>query len=347
MGKIPEKTLFRKTLYWIWLAIAAAIVIFVVRNSSTKSLLYTTRYLLKFTAVVAVACFIGSVFEYRSWLRFASFLVDPMIRYGRLPRECGMAFLTAIISNNAANTMVVNSFKEGKISRMHLRISGLCNSYPAMVSHSLRVMFPVVSAIGIAGILYYSITFGTGLLMTLGFLSYSRYRSIAPAENISVPDGKNSEKPSWNIVFRKSFKRTYTVLFRVVTVTAPLYLLAMYASGHGAFKVFNDFMPSSLKNSLSPEVIAVFGARFGGLVSAAGVASEFIRQHSIFTWQIVLALLIGNIFTNPFRTLKRNLPTAMGIFPGYDGFFIVMLLQVLRLLLAMASVIIIIMVFAL
>jgi hypothetical protein len=340
-----KKSKWRLVGLWIWLSVAAVATFYVLAHADAKLLYRTGRSLLKLIILVGTACFIGAVFEYKAWSRFASFLALPLIRFGRLPEVSGVAFVTALFSNNAANTLVASSRSEGNITRREMLISGLCNSYPAMVSHSLRILFPLLSAIGMAAVYYYSFTFGTGLLMTIVFLVISRsYASGDATEALGNGEGclEKRKKYNWGEVFRKSAHRTGVTVLRLLYITAPIYLVVAYMSKHHMFDVWKEFIPASMSQWLSPEVMAVLAARLGGLVNAAGVASGFLADHKMEHWQIVLAFLVGNVITNPIRTLRRNLPAAMGIFPGRDGLWIVLILQTLRLLLSIGAIIVLI-----
>ncbi|HJO95609.1 MAG TPA: hypothetical protein QF753_19595 [Victivallales bacterium] len=328
-------------LYVLWIIAAVIIVVYIFRDLNPKIVYRTVKSLTKLIFLVMVACFLGSIFEYKAWYRFASFLASPLVRFGRLPKVSGTAFLVALFSNPAANTIITGSYEEGKITRKEMFISGLCNSYPAMVSHSLRILFPLVGAIGLAAVYYYSITFGVGLLMTFMFLTYSRIKSSNIYNGPIDIKSLNKTQLSWNEIFRKSAKRTLKVLIRMLVMTVPLYIIFLYASKKGIFTAWNNFIPSGLENFISPQIMSVLIARFGGLVNAAGVASEFLPSHEITSLQIVFAFLLGNIITNPIRSIRRNLPVALGIFPNKDGLWIVLILQIMRFIFILASVIII------
>ena len=105
-------------------------------------------------------------------------------------------------------------------------------------------------------------------------------------------------------------------------------------------------MPVQLVKVFPPEVITVMIARIGGLVSAAGIAYELQSSGEISTAQILIAFLAGNIITNPIRTLRRNLPVAMGVFPKKDGFGIVFTVQMFRLISAIIVILILIFFFS-
>ena len=124
--------------------------------------------IIKLLIMVSIGCFIGTIFECRNWMKTAAFLAKPLIRLGRLPDICGTAFLTAFVSNPAANSMIAAAYADKKITRRDMILNGIANSYAAKVSHSMRISFALVSAFGtawLAGIAYFAIQFFTGFLL--------------------------------------------------------------------------------------------------------------------------------------------------------------------------------------
>jgi hypothetical protein len=293
--------------------------------------------------VVSAGCFIGSVFEYRNWMSGASFLVKPLMKWGRLPSVSGGAFLTAIASNNAANSIIAGAYADGKITRKEMILSGIANSYPAKISHSLRILFPVAATLGFPALIYFALQFFCGFLRTFIIFWIGRSKEEQKLnEDPGVPEKKILP---WPETFRKSSKRTGKLLLRVILITAPMYLLVAWMGRAGIFKSWEKFMPETFSHIFSPEVMTVMAARLGGFVSAAGIAYELKNAGTLTTAQILIAFFAGNIITNPIRTLRRNLPSAIGIFPKSDGLWIVLILQSFRLLFAVIVILILFFVF--
>jgi hypothetical protein len=293
--------------------------------------------------VVSAGCFIGSVFEYRNWMSGASFLVRPLMKWGRLPSVSGGAFLTAIASNNAANSIIAGAYADGKITRKEMILSGIANSYPAKVSHSLRILFPVAAALGLPALIYFALQFFCGFLRTFIIFWIGRSKDIErSSENLEIPEKKVIP---WPETFRKSFKRTGKLLLRVLLITAPMYLLVAWMYRSGFFNSWKEFMPETFSRFFPPELMTVVAARLGGLVSAAGIAFEMKHAGDLNSAQILIAFFAGNIITNPIRTLRRNLPSALGIFPKSDGLWIVLILQSFRLLFAIIVIVILFLLF--
>ena len=346
-----KKSKLRQSLFYLWLAAVVFIVIYLALNADFAIMKKGLMSLLRLFSLVAVASFIGAILEYKTWTRFILFIAAPITRFGRLPAVCAAAFVTALLSQNAANTLIANSYRDGNITRREMFISALCNSFPALVSHSFRVLFPLLTLIGIAAVWYYSFTFGVGIVMTFFFLLISRILNERDHKNNDSDNDKvvtphSPEKIvkqfSWREVLQKSLKRTLNTLLRLLYITAPIYLLIVYMAHNNLFDFWNKITPDGLQHLLSPEIMTVFSARIGGLVNAAGIASEFLQEHRIEHWQIVVAFMIGNVLTNPIRTVRRNLPMAMGIFPHSDGLKIVLILQSLRMIATISAIVLMI-----
>ena len=351
-----KRTLVQMLLTALWLITAVGIIVFLIINGDPTLWQRGLPRLFKMFLLVGIASFIGAIIEYRAWTRFIAFIALPIIKFGRLPSISAVSFITALFSQNAANTLISNSCQEGNMSHRQMFISALCNSFPAMVSHSLRILFPLLSLIGMAGVWYYSFTFGVGAAMTALFLLISRVLTSREEKHNKQPEPENeiedstaastidkriADRYSWNEVVKKSFKRTYRTLLRLLYITVPIYLLVIYMAKNHMFDFWNKIIPDSMQQILTPEIMTVFSARIGGLLNAAGIASEFLHQNKIETWQIVVAFMIGNIITNPIRTVRRNLPMTMGIFPKTDGLLIVLILQSLRMITTLIAIVLI------
>ena len=348
-----QKSKIKKILTYLWLAIALSMIVFLIFNANIALWKRGTYSLFRIFLLLGVASFIGAVIEYRAWTRFILFIAAPVTKLGRLPALSAVSLVTALFSQNAANTLIANSYRDGNMNRREMITSALCNSFLAMVSHSFRILFPLLSLIGMAAVWYYSFTFGVGLLMTIVFLLISRLLSNRDEDKKNFEDVKNPLKQksllpekqlekrcSWGEVLKKASNRTFTILLRLLYITAPIYLMVLFMAKNHLFDFWSKIVPESLQEYLTPEIMTVFTARIGGLLNAAGIASEFLQSHKIENWQIVVAFMIGNVITNPIRTIRRNLPMAMGIFPKSYGLWIVLTLQSLRMITAIIAIIV-------
>lgn len=86
------------------------------------------------------------------------------------------------------------------------------------------------------------------------------------------------------------------------------------------------------------ELVSVVAAQMGGLVQSSAVAANLRAEGLIDNAQILLAMLVGSAVGNPFRTLRRNLPSALGIFPVPVAFAIVIGMQLSRFVVTLVAI---------
>lgn len=296
--------------------------------------------------MVGLAAFLGGLMEQRRWHLLLSRGMGWLARFAHLPRVVGLAMPTALISNPAANSLLVSSHEDGELRRSALICGGMINSYLAYVSHSLRVMYPVVGALGLAGVIYFSAQFLSGLSVILGVMLWHRLHSPQAPDALSDTDAAATQDtrplPSWAVSCKRALERAATLVFRMFCITLPMMLGMEWLIKAGVFDFWDQLLPEEVSRYFSPEIVSVMLAQFGGLVQSAAVAANFRDQGLLTTAQIVMAMLAGSALGNPFRALRRNLPTALGIFPAGVACFIVFGMQLSRLVTAIALIIVII-----
>ncbi len=333
---------------WLWrgwclLALLLIVAVLFYLPAATNFKLF--KGALRLLLLVGIATFIGTVFEIRNWVGLITALFKPLINFARLPPVVGGTMITALFSNFAASGMLAGLFDEGRITRFEMRVGALCNSYVAYLSHSFRIMYPVIGALGLVGVYYFGMMFGAGLVIVLVAVVVCRFRppaarsfggagpvAAAGRPDSAAPDYEKNGPLSWPQTFAKAWSRSREILLRVFWITVPLYVGARFLNEIGVFQMWREFMPQVAAPFFPPEVLAIMMAQFGGLVSAAGVAFELHNHAGLSFAHILLALFAGNLVSFPIRLIRRNLPTAMGIFQPRDGFFIVMVMQLGRML---------------
>ncbi|MFA6294497.1 MAG: hypothetical protein WC637_22085 [Victivallales bacterium] len=276
---------------------------------------------------VATGAFAANVLESRNWTGFISLLTRPILRFSRLPGLCGVSFATAFFSNNAAGSMIATAHAEGKITRKEMFICAITNSFPAKSKHMLRPSVVIIPLLGFTAIAYLAIQLILELLQVLLVFSFGRRKTADSAYDY---EPVKKEVPTWNETVGKSLKATGKILIRVILITLPIFIFVAYLGDKGVFRKLEKKIPQDLQTVLSPEIIAIMSSKMGGLVSSATVAAKMGRDGKVTMLQILIALMAANLITIPFSALRRNLPTALGIFPKRDGAWIVGITQGLR-----------------
>lgn len=290
--------------------------------------------------MVAVAAFVGGLMEVRRWNLVLARFLGYLTRKARLPLSVGLALPAALYSNAAANSMLVSSHEEGRINDLALIAGGMANSYLTYVSHSLRVLYPVVATVGLVGVLYFAAQFTGGLLVIAGVLIWNRrYVGAHPELAPRDPAVLCPEEPlPWSGSLKIAALRAAGMLFRMVCLTVPLMLGIEWLLKSGAFAFWEDLVPQQVTRFFPAQLVSVVAAQMGGLVQSSLVAAHLRSEGLIDSAQILLAMLVASAVGNPVRMLRRNLPSALGIFPSRVAFTVVLGMQFSRLVVTLALI---------
>ena len=276
--------------------------------------------LFRLMTFIGIGLAAGQIIEASGWSKYLGALAAPLFRFGNLGRLCSSAFSTAFFSGVAANAMLLDFYKEGKISRRQLFLTNFVNQLPAYFLHLPTTFFIVVSLTRWAGILYFVVTFAATLLRTLLFLVYGHFRPFETRpghrEDVHEPEPRNFGK-IWNGIKQKFPTR----IINIAVYVLPIYIFIFVINAMGFFTVARNWMAQYVVTTFIPVealsmVILSFAAEFTSGFAAAGA---LLDAGVITTKQTVLALLIGNIIAFPIRALRHQLPRYIGIFSPKMG----------------------------
>ena len=308
-------------------------------RSDAEKIFMKLRTFGRLFAIVGIASFLGGLVEARRWHMALARLMGRLTRMARLPEIVGLAMPAALCSNAAANGILVSSHAEGRIRTSALIAGGMANSYLAYVSHSIRVMYPVIGAIGLPGALYFGVQFTGGLFVLSCVLLWNRWYVSGHGGTVRVDPPKADDAPlPWSGAVSGAAVRSLSLLFRMVCMTLPLMLGIEWLLKNGAFDFWENWLPHTAAELFPAELLSVVAAQMGGLVQSSAVAANLRAEGLIGDAQILLAMLVGSAVGNPFRTLRRNLPSALGIFPVPVALTIVLGMQLSRFLVTLAGI---------
>lgn len=279
--------------------------------------------LIRLMILITIGLLIGQIIEATGWTKTLAVIARPLFRFGNLGNHCSAAFTTAFFSGVAANAMLLDFYKEEKITRGQLFLSNFTNQLPAFFLHLPTTFFIVIPLTGLAGALYFLITFIAVVFRTILFLIVGRFWLPRPAPDNIKEIHASPRKTEFNAKqIRDRLKsRLPGRISRIAVYVVPIYTLVFVSSSLGMFTwlreglagyVVTTFMPME---SLSV-VILSFAAEF---TSGFAAASALLDAGVLTIKQTVLALLIGNILAFPIRALRHQLPRYMGIFSPKMG----------------------------
>ncbi len=292
--------------------------------------------LLRLMLFISAGLVVGQMIEASGWTRSLAVAARPLFRFGRLNDRCGSAFTSAFFSGVAANAMLMGFYQDEKISRKELYLTNFINQLPAYFLHLPTTLFIVLPLTGLAGALYFIITFAAVVLRTGAFILYGRFRSLGQASGIQsdhpavVKKNGSAGTGVWAQIKMKFPGRMINVAVYVV----PIYILVFVVHAKGLFSLAQQWLGNYVAASFIPVeslsfVVLSFVAEFTSGFAAAGA---LLNAGVITIKQTVLALLIGNVIAFPVRAVRHQLPRYVGIFSPRMGINILLLGQGFRVL---------------
>lgn len=299
-------------------------------QSPGQKILSKAKTIARLFLMVGIASFIGALMEARCWYRYFGKSLVRLTQKARLPEVIGLAMPIALYSSVGANSMLIASHKKGEIPMSALITGGMANSYLAHFSHSVRVMYPVIALIGIAGIGFFAVQLLGGFLLVCGVFFIHWHTSKSRKEDFSSPALEQKVPKPWKEALKLGAVRSLAVVFRMGYITVPLMLGTEWLIKSGLLDFWEEAVPYQVAKFFPAELIAIVIAQIGGLIQSASVSAHFLAENMVNHAQILLAMLTASAVGNPIRTMRRNLPTALGIFPVKAALTIVLSMQLAR-----------------
>ncbi len=299
----------------------------------TTQLLWPLTRLMFFITVGLVA---GQTIEALGWTKNLANLAGPMFRFSKLGQRCGAAFVTAFLSGVTANAMLLDFYKDEKITRKQLFLSNFVNQMPAYFLHLPTTFFIVIPLTRWAGALYFLLTFSAMGMRTIMFLIYGHFQTRMR------PDDDGHQKELKQRPREKKSRGLYKIIRQklpgrisaIAVYVLPIYVVVYVLNAMGMFEAARKWLAGYVVTSFVPMeslsvVILSFAAEFTSGFAAAGA---LLDAGVLTTKQTVLALLIGNIVAFPVRALRHQLPRYIGIFSPKMGTQLLLMGQSFRIM---------------
>jgi hypothetical protein len=270
---------------------------------------------LRLLAYLAAGLLVAQALESLGIMALLSRRMVPLTRWAHMKPECGTALVAGFISGILANTILMNGFLDGRLSRKEVILSYLLNNgLPVYLLHLPTTLFVVVSLAGKAGGIYLAITFLAAAIRTLSIILYFRTTLpvlSSPLEPIPQFYNRNPEGQLASI-----FKKFRVRFSRIVMYTIPIYVIVFLMSEWGIFSwlrqsssgwVSSQFFPAEAAGVVMFSLMAEFSSGF----AAAGA---LLSSGVLTVKQTVIALILGTILASPIRAVRHQLPTHVGLF---------------------------------
>lgn len=331
---IRSKRIWRFFPIVISLSLTVILIFFILKRPDTDIVFLTKRLvfpILRLLILVSFTLAVSAFFEAKGWSERVGMVFMSITRLGNFKGEIAVAFATAFFSGVAANTMLLNAYKEKRLSRKEMFLSNLLNSgLPSFFIHlpiTAGILLPFVK---MAGIIYIFLMFMAALVRTVLVILLGRIFLYHPG-NFHSPCGSPSStgKDFWNILSRYLSSR----LLRIAFYTIPIYSMVVCLEKYNFFLWLRRWAAGLI----GPEILPVEGMTvvvFSLTVefTAGAIAAGAMLESGMLTIKdTVTALLFGNVVATPIRALRHQLPTYIGIFDIRNGMALLFFVQILRI----------------
>ncbi|TVM19721.1 hypothetical protein DPQ33_00345 [Oceanidesulfovibrio indonesiensis] len=289
--------------------------------------------LIRLLFFVSLGLFVANVIEALNWTRAMARLAQPLVRLGHMKDITGASFSMAFFSGVAANSMLAEHYDKGNLTTRELVLANLFNSLPTYFLHLPTVFFITLPFIGSAAVLYVGLTVASAVVRTAFTVLLGRMLLPPLPEGCVVCRLEEGRASTWKDAFRKAWQRFKKRIWKIATITVPIYIAIYAARKIGFFEWLQDAMAQYVGglSFLPPEAMSIVvfhvAAEFTAGLAAAG---SLMETGTLSVNQIVVALLVGNILSSPMRAFRHQFPYYAGIFKPRLAMRLIVYNQILR-----------------
>lgn len=279
--------------------------------------------------LVSLGLFVGQLIEATGWTERLARLVRPLMRYAHLTGASGAVFTTGFASSTAAQAMLMNYHREGRLTLRELVLTNLTMALPIYFVHFPTTLFIVLPLAGAAGLLYMAMTLAAALLRTFGVLTASRV--MLPCCRVDDTAGALARRP-FSEILKETWRKFSGRIPGMLVFIVPVYLGVTLAAHLGLFKYLRQALAGSFAGDILPVetmgvVMVGVAAEFTSGFAAAGA---LLGEGALTVSQAGVALVLGSVLAAPLRALRHQLPYYLGIYTPRLGMALIALSQTLR-----------------
>jgi hypothetical protein len=269
--------------------------------------------LLRLVIALCAGLLLSQVVEALGLARHMARAANPLARFAHMGQCAAAAFALAFVSPSAANAMLSEHHKEGKISGRELMLANLLNSLPAVVVHLPTIFFMIWPVLGYPALIYIGLLLSSACLRT--FLTACAARFILPRQKLNETPPVDPEGGTWRIALEQAFIRFKKRLPKLFLFSIPIYGLMVFLEKSGLLGSLENWMRQEAWFFVKPQALGIITLSLMAEISASLAAAGAIMQTGGLSEQdIILALIVGNIISTPMRALRHQLPTYAGYF---------------------------------
>ncbi len=287
---------------------------------------------------LSLGVLIGVLLEVTGCMRGLSRIARPILAMGHFPAECAAAFVAAFGSAKTAHSMLASAYRGAEINRRELVLGAVANSLPTTLMH-LKFFAPLmISALGTVGLAY--VSFVVALAVAVFLVAVIASRFVVEAQdfefvNIEPKAGRKQKETSFG---KMLWSRWWRMSVRVLSVAIPVYTTITWIEVSGGFEWMASALPNSVASIFPVESMGIIVAQLSRTSAAVSATKGLLEAGTLTASQAFFTLLAGYCLALPIKVIRRNLPSALSIFPEATGFWIIGITQGVRLLITVSLV---------
>lgn len=263
----------------------------------------------------------GVLIELGVMQKFSRF-VSPLFKYTNLPDTCASAFVVALGSTVAANTMVLNFRDGGCINDRETMLCAMLNSTPAYVREILTYQIPIVlPALGpVVGGFYVMVFILTAIVKVSVVIILSKL--FLKKNKCKFGENVTDKRPGLKEAIAKSLKRNRKLFTKIAVIYLSMTTLVFYLREQGAFEIFS-VLPLADMFGIPPESIVPLTSYVASPILGMSLLGPMISNNDISNLQAMIVLMLGSMFMLPIFAVRTILPRYISIFGPRIGVRIV------------------------
>ena len=250
-------------------------------------------------------------------------LTMPIFSFTRLPEVCASAFVVALGSAVAANSMVARFRDDGHLDEKEVILCAIMNSIPVYIRELFTYQIPIVlPALGLlVGGLYAGVFLITALVKITAVVVLSRL--LLDEDRCKVPETVPPQRKSLKEAVVRVFRREKRLFSKIAAIYLSMTTLVFVLRDRGFFELFS-VLPLAELFGIPPESIVPLTTYVASPIVGISMLGPMIHSGGISAVQAMIVLMLGSMFMLPLFAVRSLLPRYVAIFGPRLGPMIVL-----------------------
>ncbi len=255
-------------------------------------------------------------------MRRLSGITRPLFKYTNLPDPCASAFLVALGSTVAANSMLVKVKDNGCLDDRQTMLCAMLNSTPAYIREILTYQIPIIiPALGpVVGAFYVMVFILSAFVKVTVVIILSKF--WFKESTCNAHDGEDFVRPTIKEGISKALKKQKRMFTRIAIIYLSMTTLVFALRERGVFEAFS-VLPLAEVFGIPPESIVPLTTYVASPIIGVSLLGPMIGEGSITNIQAMTVLMLGSMFMLPVFAVRAIIPRYVSIFGPKVGMRIV------------------------